>query len=618
MKDTGGNFSFTIKKGFPEAKGASVSLRGTNFAIAVKNDKECSLLLYKKGNSIPSFTIPFTKEYKVGDMYSMFIEKFPAKEYEYNFLIEGKVIKDPYAKEIIGKEQWGKPVKSSEIRCGFSLDDFDWKGDKPLCIPYHEVIMYNLHTRGYTKHASSKVKEKGTFQGIIEKISYLKELGINQVEFMPVYEFSELPIREENIKSPIRGAERLNYWGYTSGFYFSPKKAYISDGRGNEEFKELVRTFHENKIEVILEFYFPKGTPYGLMIDCLHYWVLEYHVDGFHINSDIAPVVAIASDPLLSKTKIMCAGLDINQVYEEKERPSFIHLADYDEGFLVTMRRFLKGDENLLNQVTYRVLRNSRKQAVINYIANHNGFTLMDAVSYETKCNEENGQKNRDGTDYNYSWNCGVEGETRGKKVLLLRKKQIRNALLFVILSQGVPLLYQGDEMGNSQKGNNNPYCQDNDISWINWKDKEKHQDIFTFTKGLIEFRKNHPLLHKKQELSTSDDLICGYPEVSLHGEEAWYGDDSFYKKSVGIMYCGMYAKKENGSHDDFLYFAYNMNWKEEKFALPTLPKNMMWRLAIDTGDREERYFYREEEPVLEDQKYLKVEPRTIIVVIGK
>ena len=610
MKNGKRRFPYKIEKGSPLTLGAAVSAGGTNFAISVPEDKECNLILYPKGNETPIFTIPFPKEYKVGNIYAVFIEKFPANEYEYNFFIDKRLVQDPYAKEIIGKEEWGKLVKSKDLRCGFSIHNFDWKGDKPLCLPFQDTIIYTMHPRGFTKHSSSKVKNKGTFRGILEKIPYLKELGINQIELMPVYEFEEVILEAE---------EKLNYWGYTSGFYFTPKKSYISKGHGNEEFKELVRTLHENEIEIILEFYFSPGTSYGLILDCLRYWVLEYHIDGFHINSDVVPAHLIATDPLFSKTKIMCAGLNMDEIYPEKEQPSFIHIADYDEGFLTDIRQFLKGDENQLGQMSYRVLRNSSRQVVINYMANHNGFTFMDMVSYNNKYNEDNGNNNTDGRDYNFSWNHGVEGNTRKKKVLDLRRKQIKNALLLVILSQGVPLIYNGDEMGKTQKGNNNPYCQDNDISWINWNDKVKHQEIFEFTKNLIQFRKEHPILHKDKELRGVDYMACGYPEVSFHSKNAWYGDFSFSSRSIGIMYCGKYAKKNQNLDDDFLYFAYNINWEEETFALPTLPKNMKWKIAIDTDDKDGVFFYKAgEEITLKEQKYIIVSPRSIVVLIGK
>lgn len=606
--------TYKVGPGFHIPMGVWRTLKGINFSIDVAGDKSCSLLLYKKGEKEPEFSIPFLKEHKIGSIYTLLIEGLPYENYEYNYLIDNIVKPDSYAREIIGLEEWGSIVDPLFLKCGFNFSEYPWEGDKPLCLSFSDIIMYKVHPRGFTKHSSSNVKANGTFDGIIEKIPYLKELGINQIELMPSYEFMEkLPVKEFEPES------KLNYWGYAQAFYFAPKKSYISKGKGVEEFKDLVKNLHSNGIELVMEFYFPKGVPWNLILDCLRYWVMEYHIDGIHVNGEELPLLQIVSDPVLRKTKIMCAGLPMSQVNEEAYEKLPVHIGDYDDGFLTTARRFLKGDEDQLKDLIYKIKRNPYKQRVINYITNHNGFTLVDLVSYDVKHNEDNGESNRDGNNYNHSWNCGAEGPTQRKKVLAIRKKQRKNALILLLLSQGTPLILSGDEIGNSQNGNNNAYCQDNLISWINWNDKKKNEDIFIFTKKLIEFRKNHPILHKEEELRAMDYAACGYPDVSYHGEKAWYPEVENYFRHIGVMYCGKYALINRKKEDDFLYVAYNSYWLERTFALPKLPPKMKWRVAIDTNiTEEESIFETGKEPVLEDQKYLKVSSRSIVVLLGK
>lgn len=606
--------TYKVGLGFPIPMGVWKTSKGINFSVDVAGDKTCSLLLYKKGEAKPELSIPFLKEHRAGSIYTLLLEGFEYEDYEYNYLIDEVVTPDPYGKEMIGLEEWGKEVRPSSLRCRFHFEEYSWEGDTPLYLPFSDVIMYKIHPRGFTKHSSSKVKSRGTFQGIIEKIPYLKELGVNQIELMPSYEFLE--------KQPVKEFEtelKLNYWGYTRAFYFAPKSSYSSQNNGIREFKNFVKNFHQNGIEIIMEFYFPKGTGWNLVLDCLRYWVMEYHIDGVHVMGEELPLVQIVSDPVLRRTKIICEGLQMNQIQKEVYESLPVHIGDYSDGFLTTARRFLKGDEEQLKGLIYRIKRNSDKQAVINYITSHNGFTLMDLVSYDVKHNEGNGEDGRDGNNYNYSWNCGAEGPTQRKKVLAIRRKQIKNAFMLLLLSQGVPMILSGDEMGNSQSGNNNAYCQDNAISWINWNDKNKNQDIFLFVKKLIEFRRRHPILHKKEELRGMDYLSCGYPDLSYHGEKAWYTETENYLRHIGVMYCGKYARIDRKKEDDFLYVAYNSYWLERSFALPKLPTGMKWRIAINTSITEDIGIYEPgEEPVLEEQKYLKVNSRTIMVLVGR
>ena len=526
MKKLNEGFQYSVKDGTYHGLGVQKLGDDICFTIAVPDRKRCSLLLYKRGEKEAAASIPMGSSSRYGDLRSVMIEKLPVEEYEYNYLVDGQVVTDPYALMICGRESWGRaPKGEGALRGRAVFDAYDWQGDAPLQIPWSEVVVYATHVRGFTKHASSGVKAKGTFAGIAEKIPYLKELGINQLELMPVYEFAEVEPWDEKrppLRRPGNGqTELLNYWGYADAYYFAPKASYSASGDPVREFKDLVRKLHENGIELVLEFHFPRGTRTALALDCVRHWVLEYHIDGIHVNRDHAPVEALAQDPLLSHTKIMTESFRLDEIYEERRIPNFRNLAEYNDGFMLDVRRFLKGDEGQLVPFTWRARRNPSEYAVINYMANHNGFTLMDTVSYDEKHNEANGEENHDGTDFNYSWNCGEEGPSRKKKTLGLRARQLRNAFVLLLLSQGTPLIYEGDERGNSQSGNNNVYCQDNELSWVNWKTGKTFGFLTEYVKKLIAFRRKHPVFHQAKELRMTDYLSCGHPDISYHGKRA-------------------------------------------------------------------------------------------------
>ncbi len=626
MKKWDKNIQHDIKEGILQGPGVRKLGEDTCFTVAVPDKKTCSLLLYRKGKKEPEAAISMEGSGQYGDLRSVLVKGLPADRYEYNYEIEGKVVTDPYACRIAGRESFGKPVKEEELRGRICPGVFDWEGDRPLRLPYEEVVAYAAHVRGFTKHGTSRVKAKGTFAGLQEKIPYLKELGINQLELMPVYEFSELASMDSpELKkyAPLDGGEtRINYWGYSpKAYYFAPKASYAASDNPVQELKELVKELHKNGIELILEFYFPKGTKASLVLSCIRYWVVEYHIDGVHINRDNAPVEALAQDPLLSHTKILSECFALDEIYEEKAVPAFRNLAEYNDGFMLDARRFLKGDEGQLAAVTSRARRNPARHGVINYMANHNGFTLMDLVSYDEKHNEANGEANRDGSSVNYSWNCGEEGPSRKKRLLKLRSRQLRNAFVILLLSQGTPLIYAGDERGNSQSGNNNAWCQDNEISWIPWKTGKQQTKLLEFVKGLIAFRKAHPVFRQSRELQMMDYLSCGYPDVSYHGKQAWFADFENYSRSVGILYAGGYAEAETKEEekDDFFYVAYNMHWMPHEFALPALPGDCRWRIALDTGREGAQSIYPEgQEVILEEQRQVTVPERTILVLAGK
>ncbi|MFQ9514877.1 MAG: alpha-amylase [Eubacterium sp.] len=603
-----------VYRGNPLIMGATVIGESVNFAITAKLGSKCELVLYEKGRTEEAARIPFENSQVIGNVFAMSVTGLDYNKYDYNFVINGETVTDYYAKALEGKKQWG--VVPKHLRGVIVADNYDWQGDAPLCIPYDETIMYRLHVRGFTKHQSSKVKHKGTYLGIVDKIPYLKELGITMVELMPAYEFNEIKRQpatsmkgQFSIENPT-----LNYWGYTDGYAFAPKASFAyTDKPGGEveEFKYMVRELHKNGIEVSMEFFFPNGTNPTLILDALHYWVMEYHIDGIHANCDGAVMKMIQTDNILCTTKIFtysfAADTDFYNCNGETR-----NLANFNDDFMISARKFIKGDEDMLNTISYKIKANPPGVAVVNYVANHNTFTLYDAVSYDKKYNEANGENNKDGAVYNYSWNCGAEGDTRKRKIMDLRKRQIKNALSLVLLSQGVPMIYAGDEMCNSQKGNNNPYCLDSEISWTNWNTTAMARDILDFAKKLIKFRKEHKVLHLKDETRQMDYKSFGLPDMSYHGTKAWYADFSHFNRHFSAMYCGKYAETSGGTDEPDIYVAYNMFWKPIKFGIPSARNKKEWKVAFSTDAS-----LKNTEDI-EIHRMYSVPERSIIVLIAK
>lgn len=574
-----------VYRGNPLLMGVTVIGDEVNFAITAKYGSNCQVVLYEKGKDEEVARIPFENAQVIGNVYAMSVSGLDYSKYYYNFSVDGEIVTDEYAKALSGKKNWGKACDN--LKGIIINDDYDWQHDAPLNIPFDETILYRMHVRGFTKHATSKVKHKGTYLGIVEKIPYLKELGINMIELMPAYEFNE--IKKENatsmkgqfaIESPV-----LNYWGYTDGYAFAPKASFAwtnTPGGEVEEFKYLVRELHKNGIEISMEFFFPQGTNPKLILDCLHYWVMEYHIDGIHANCEEAVMRMVETDNLLCATKIFTYSFSNNTDFYSR-KSEIRNIANFNDDFMVCARRFIKGDEDMLNTMAYKIKANPPGVAVVNYVANHNTFTLYDTVSYDRKYNEANGENNRDGAVYNYSWNCGAEGDTRKRKIMDLRKRQIKNALCLVFLSQGVPMLYAGDEMCNSQKGNNNPYCLDNEISWTNWNTNAMAKEILEFTKNIIAFRKKHKVLHLSQETRQMDYKSYGLPDMSYHGTKAWYADFSHFNRHFSVMYCGKYALLDKAGEEQDIYIAYNMYWENQEFGVPSARNKKKWHLEFST-----------------------------------
>lgn len=602
----------SIVKGNPYPYGVTpMQNAGINIVIAMQS-VDCGIILYHK-NKKQSEKIPFDASFSIGDLYCVRIEGIDTREYEYCFYDGDRIFVDEYARCVSGNESYGKVPR--ELRGIFYHDDFDWGGDAPLETPFHESILYLLHVRGFTQHKSSGVTHKGTFEGIVEKIPYLKELGITAVELMPAYEFLEIEeIITSNERIPVeyRSTEPvLNYWGYKNAYYYAPKSAYAADCKDPiRSFKEMVKKLHEQGIEVLMQFYFPNTVSGTHVLDALRYWVCEYHIDGFHLKGENIPAELLASDPIFRRTKLLYYGFPVME-NGSRTKAVYKNLAQCQDEYMYDMRRFLKSDERMLGKVLHHMKANPKGQAIVHYITEANGFTLADLVSYDRKHNEDNGENNMDGNPYNASWNCGAEGKTRKKPVLDLRMKQMKNAFLLSMFTQSTPLILAGDEFANSQNGNNNAYCQDNVISWLNWNDLEKQKELFSFVKELIAFRKEHALLHRSTEYTMVDDLACGYPDLSYHSEEAWKCQYDDLTRHFGMLFCGDYSEKEE-EKGSFIYLAVNTHWIPHELVLPKLPVKMTWQTVFDTSRKGET----EKTPV--NEKSILVKERSIQVLIAK
>ena len=592
---------------------------------AVAAAKACSLLLFvkedkngKEARFREVRNIPFPEEGKTGHVWSMTLNGAFDDLY-YAFEADGKRFSDPYGRSFAGRERWGRLSHAKRLLLSpVAEPEFDWQGDRPLHIPYEDCIVYRAHVRGLTKHASSGTEHRGTFRGVVDKIPYFKELGITTLELLPPVEFQEVMMPENVEGNPYGTSEptgRLNYWGYAKAGMFAPKASYADPGTNPvTEFKYMVRELHKAGLVVVPELYFSGREVPEFVLETVRFWVREYHVDGIHLTG-YAPTVLLATDPYLAGTKLWALSWEAEKPAAGEKK----HLGEYNDGFLIDMRRALKGDEEQMSSLIYRNRRNPAETGVLNFMAGTNGFTMMDMVSYDQKHNEANGENNRDGSDYNYSWNCGAEGHVRKKKIQELRSRQLRNAMLLLFLSQGTPVLLAGDEFGNSQNGNNNAYCQDNEISWLNWNLNKWDQALLDFVKHVIAFRKAHPVFHMEQEPRVMDYLACGHPDISYHGVNAWQPEFENFRRQIGILYCGAYAKKPNGENDDFFFVIFNMHWEPHSFALPNLPKNLVWSLAFDTSDSEAGGYYEEgQERQILNQKNYMVPSRSVLVFQGK
>lgn len=573
--------------------------------------------------------IEFDPGERIGNVWSLSVEK-DLRGLSYSYEANGQSFSDPNGSVFTGRRHFGRlsdgvKLLKTPIEESLPAESSDWRADKPLNIPYEDSVIYRIHVRGFTKDSSSGVeKEKrGSFAGIIEKIPYLLELGVNGVELLPSYEFNEIMLRKfaedsptgypflEEEKNVLRPAAvptgKINYWGFTEdALYLAPKASYSSrNGNPREEFRTLVWELHKNGIQVFLDLYFTEKALPDYISTVMRYWRTQFHIDGIHLIGRV-PQEVIVRDPYLAEFKIWAEHWDGEP---KGKRQNF--LREYNDSFQNDMRRILKGDESMLRSLMEHIRGPENGTGGIHYMANESGFTLMDMLSYDRKHNEGNGENNQDGSDYNFSWNCGEEGASRKKGVKLLRKRMFRNAMLLLFLSQGTVLLNAGDEFGRSKGGNNNSYCQDNAVNWLDWRLLKKNRELWDFTKYLIAFRKQHRVFHQSEPLRGLDYRNKGIPDISFHGENAWRVDMENFRRQLGVMYAGAYAEDES-----FLVL-YNLHWESHRFRLPHPENGKCWKLVLDSAEEERNgIFLPGEEKPIENGECL-VRGRSIVVLQG-
>lgn len=681
---------FKIRPGFFRMYGACVASNGVSFTINSHGATRCTLLLFKPQAPKPYARIPFPDSYRIGDTYSMLVYDIKPDEFEYAFSFDGpyepakgllfneeNVLLDPYSRAVTGQRKWGeKPEggKDFEYRARVVKSSFDWGNIKQLEQPFEDLVIYEIHVRGYTKDKSSGVSAPGTFAGLKDKIPYLKDLGINAVELMPIFEFDEM----ESARV-VDGVQLYNYWGYNTVSFFAPNTSYAFNEEHNhegDELKSLIKALKENGIEVILDVVFnhtAEGNEMGpcfsfkgidnnvyymltpdahyynfsgcgnvmncnhpvvrnFIIDCLRHWAIEYRVDGFRFDlasilgrdQNGAPMAnppileSLAFDPVLGKMKLIAEAWDAGGLYQVGSFPSWNRWAEWNGRYRDDMRSFLKGDDGMAGNAITRITgsrdlyspESRGHKASVNFLTCHDGFTLYDLYSYNEKHNEKNGWNNTDGDNNGHSWNCGAEGETDNPNVNGLRRRLIKNAFAALLCSRGPAMFFAGDEFCNTQFGNNNAYCQDNIISWLDWSRLEKFKEIHDFVRHMIQFRKEHPILRKMTKPSS-----CQFPEISVHNGTPFNASTDYKTKLIGIMYAG---RNEEDTEDDIVFYCMNAYWEPLVMQLPVLPNGKHWH--VDTNTNAE-YFDGEDftaKTELLGVNTIRVPARTTIILVAE
>lgn len=552
------------------------------------DDRETGVAVFNLNSGRLLGKYPFVAEQYHGRLLSVFVPEFKQESFGYCFYHGDSFFTDNRAERYVDVPSYGS-FSSKEYLLSSFEPEFEWEDEGHISVPFEKAFIYQLHARGFTKSRTSGISHKGTFKGILEKIDYLKGLGVTTLEFQPVNEFNENDIK----------TGKLNYWGYCEGMYYSPKSAYSSSKDAGREFAFLVNTLHKNKLDIFLQFYFPHLMPAVEIVSVLEFWVMKYHIDGFCLMGENIPLGLIADSAILSKTKIISDRASEISDIAAHIFPSNRRFAVCNDEYLYSMRRFLKGDEYSMGDALAHMRINPGEYGVINYFDTFNSLTFLDMVSYNGKHNDDNGEDNSDGNDYNCSWNCGEEGPSRKQKVLALRDRQLLNALKLLFFSCGTPMIYMGDEMGRTQKGNNNPYCHDSELNWLNWNGLKGRYNFYEKIKELISCRNKYGFLHKEGPLSVVDIYGCGFPELSYHGESAWKSQIDSYRHSIGVLYC---------DHGSLLYMGINMHWVDEKLALPRPPKGYRWEtLYSESAVNDEK----EESPVTEELS-VKIPERSV------
>jgi glycogen operon protein len=678
---------YAVRVGRPFPLGATPLEGGINFAIYSRHAAKISLVLFEPGGTAQLAEIPFPREFRIGDVYAMTVFGLDEDGVEYGFRIDGprdpvkghrfdktKVLLDPQARIVVGHEFWGRSSGACrlEYRARLAPHDFDWEDDRPLELPLEDLVIYEMHVRGFTRSESSAVAHPGTFAGLREKIPYLKELGVNCIELLPIFEFDESDMDRSN---PLSGEPLCNYWGYNTVAFFAPKAAYAATGDFGlqaDELRAMIKELHRNGIEIILDVVFnhtaegnengrtisfrgidnrtyylltPDGHYYNFsgcgntlncnhpvvrefVMDCLRRWVADFHIDGFRF--DLASILgrdqcgnplsnpplleALAGDAVLGRTKLIAEAWDAGGLYQVGSFPAYGRWSEWNGRYRDCARKFLKGDLGQVSEMATRLAGSPDlyagrgATASINFVTCHDGFTLADLVSYNEKHNEANGEQNRDGANDNYSWNCGVEGPTDDPAIVSLRKRQMKNALAMLLVSQGVPMLLMGDECGRTQLGNNNAYCHDSPLTWFDWGLLQSNAELFRFCRLMIRFRREQPMLRSQRH---------GDRETT---ELLWHGTQPHRPDWSGTSRVLAWQRSQAvGDRRDSIYAAMNMYWENLEFEPPIPPEGTTWHIVVNTAMPSPNDIHeRGSEPPLSEQQPMMVGGRSLIVLIAR
>ena len=712
---------FILRSGRPYPFGATWVPGGINFSVFSRHANLCTLVLFDKGAAEPRVEIPFRGmflkvdtlepvwgEFRIGNVFAITVFDLDFEGIEYGFRMDAhlpnvgigqsgihrfdpsQILLDPWAKAIGGRDVWGRTPNWNDRyqhRARVVCDDFDWEGDRPLELLLEDLVIYELHVRGFTRHPSAGVRQPGTFAAIREKIPYLKELGINCIELMPIFEFDEF---ENSRRHPETGELLMNYWGYSTVGFFAPKAGYAATGKAQDgtmvadELKTMVKEMHQNGIEVLLDVVFnhtAEGNEHGptisyrgidnasyymltpeghyhnfsgvgntlncnspivrdMVVEALRCWAAEYHIDGFRF--DLAAILgrdqrgaplanpplleALAADPILGKCKLIAEAWDAGGLYQVGSFPAYGRWAEWNSEYRDGLRKFLKGDPGQVGNLAQRVQGspdlygwNGRGPgASINFITCHDGFTLADCFAYNGKHNEANGEDNNDGANDNNTWNCGREGPTDDPEINALRHRQAKNAVAILMVSQGVPMILMGDEFGRTQGGNNNAYCHDTELNWLDWSLRKNNADLYRFFQNCIAFRKAHPVLRGTTHLRNQDYVGSGYADITWHGVTTWYADWSPDSRTLAFLLCGKHASHGSVT-DNYIYVIMNAHWNSHSYALPRLPDRLQWHMFANTGAAAPEDIWEPgREPVLHDQQQFLMGNRSVAILIGR
>jgi glycogen operon protein len=686
-----------VRPGHPLEFGVTDTRLGLNFAVFSSHATAMTLVLFAAHEREPLLELPLDPAvHRTGHVWHVELQGVPV-DTRYGWRADRQPVRcdllhrfdprdvliDPYATALTGGGRWGVAEEDGDPRWRSlsQRDEFDWQGTRPPRIPVADKVIYELHVRGFTRDASSGVARPGTYLGLIEKIPYLKELGVTTVELLPVYEFDELENRNVD---PLTGERLYNFWGYSPLCFFAPKAAYAANGRDGAqvaEFKTMVREFHRAGIEVFLDVVFnhtaeaplPPDAPSlslrgldnavyylidpttgkyldysgcgntlnsnhpvvrNLIIDALRYWAAEMHVDGFRF--DLASILSrgrdgevlarppvlerIAADPVLADATLIAEAWDAAGLYQVGTFPGWGRFAEWNGPFRDEVRHFVRSDPGFTGRLAVRLAgsadlfeHSGRTPAhSINFVTCHDGFTLADLVAYDRKHNEANAEGNRDGLDDNVSWNCGVEGPSDDPAVRVLRDRQRRNFLTLLLLAQGTPMLLGGDELGRTQRGNNNAYCHDNAMTWVDWGGLEAQRNLFHFVKTLIAFRRAHAVLRQRDFLTGEPRGPLGRPDVMWHGVHLGQPDWSPNSRSLAMHLAGEHAPEP----DCDIYLAANAWEGDLVFALPAPPPGTQWVRVVDTAEPSPSDIAEPGQEVrLADQTRIAVRARSCVVL---